>query len=224
MAGGRRIGLAFVAAALVCAGSAAAAGTWPKHEKNAADQALAAKSILHLSDFTPGTGWKVAHDGGDSGGTMDDPACKGAQFSDVGRVLTGSASSTFEAPGLQVWSSADVMKTLAMARTDVGKMTRAAIVPCLAAVIRNNLPKTVRLRSVDALSFPRVGDWTSAYRVVIDVTVSSTTVRMQLDVVLVQHDRVEITLMQMAPSSISSLAKAGELRMAQRLAGPSLSA
>ena len=74
------------------------------------------------------------------------------------------------------------------------------------------------------LAFPRIGDWSDAYRALIDVTVNGTKVRLQVDMVLALRSRVEITLMQMAPFAVSSLAKTGEVRLAQRLAGASLSA
>jgi hypothetical protein len=45
-----------------------------------------------------------------------------------------------------------------------------------------------------------------------------------VDLVFVQNKRAEITLMQMAPFAISSLAQAAEVRLVQRLAGSSLAA
>jgi hypothetical protein len=212
------------AVALAVAG-AATAGTWPKLERTAADQALAKRSILHLSDFTPGSGWTAASSNGASGSaSVDDPACKTSAFSDQGRVLTGSASSSFKATGLQVWSSADVMKTVAMAQRDAAHTKSGVVMPCLSAAFAKNLPKTAKLVSVKKLSFPELGDWTGAYRALIDVGVNGTTVRLQVDMVLVRASRVEITLMQMAPFAISNVALEGEVRMLQRLVGPSLSA
>jgi hypothetical protein len=135
----------------------AAAATWPKHERNAADQALAKRAVLHTGDFGAGTGWSTAPpDSG--GGNLDDPSCHGAAFSDVGRVITGSADSSFKATGLQVWSSAEVMKTLAMAHHDAVQTKSSVVVPCLAALLRKNLPAQARLVSAKELSFPEVGD------------------------------------------------------------------
>src|SRR5262249_50589203 len=82
-----RIVFAIVAAALAPASAAAAAGSWPKLERSAADQALADRSILHLTDFAPGSGWSPAPT--PSSGNLHDPACAGRAFSDEGRVLTG---------------------------------------------------------------------------------------------------------------------------------------
>jgi hypothetical protein len=225
VAGRRRIALVSALLAALALAAAAAAGTWPKVEKNAADQALAKRSILHLSDFTPGTGWSAAPDsGGGSGSTGGPSSCNGPAFSDQGRVLTGSASSSFQATGLQVWSSADVMQTLAMARHDASQTSSAAVTPCLTALFKKDLPSSAKLVSVRKLGFPRVGDWTTAYRALIDVAVNGTNVRLQFDMVLVLHSRVEITLMQMAPAAISKIALEGEVRLAQRLAGSGLSA
>src|SRR5207248_9398107 len=159
-----RRSLVLVAIVAVALGAAGAAGaqTWPKVERNAADQALAKQSILHLEDFTPGSGWTVAPAGGGSG-SMSDPSCNGPAFSDQGRVLTGQASSSFKATGLQVWSSADVMQTVAMARHDADQTKSATIVPCMSAMFAKSLPKTAKLVSVKKLSFPRIGDWSDAY-------------------------------------------------------------
>ena len=218
MAGRSRIALAFAFVAALAGSAAAAAGTWPKHEPNAKDQALAKTSILHITDFTPGSGWvKAPADSGSS--SVNDPSCSGPQFSDEGRVLTGSASSSFRASGLQVWSSADVMKTLAMARHDSVQMTSAAFTSCMGALFQKGLPKTAKFVSVKELSFPKVGDWSDAYRALIDISANGVKIRFQFDMVMVLSDRVEISLMQMAPFVISSQARDGEIRLAQRLAG-----
>jgi hypothetical protein len=225
MAGSRIVSTMVTAGlALAITGAAASADTWPKREPSAADQALAKQSIVQITDFAPGSGWSKAPASGNPGG-MDDPAaCNDGAFSDQGRVLTGSASSSFRATGLQIWSSADVMKTVAMAKHDADQMRSAPLKPCLNAVFTKNLPKAARLVSVKKLTFPRFGDWSDGYRALIDVTVNGTKIRLQVDMLLVLRSRIEITLMQMAPFAISSLAKTGELRLLERLAGSSLSA
>jgi hypothetical protein len=212
-----RIVLALVAAALATASAAAAAGSWPRLERSAADQALADRSILHLTDFAPGSGWSPAP--APSSGNLHDPACAGRAFSNEGRVLTGRASSAFRAPGLEIWSSAEVMKTEAMARSDARVTTSSVVIPCVSALIEKGLPQQVRLVSVKRLAFPRVGDWSDAYRALLDVSVNGTKLRMQADMVLVLRSRVEITFMQIAPFVISAQAKSGEVRIVQHLAG-----
>jgi len=223
VAGRSRSALAFVVVAALAGAAGAAAGTWPKHEPNAKDQALAKKSILHITDFTPGSGWAKAPDTSSGSVSANDPSCSGPQFSDVGRVLTGTASSSFQAQGLQVWSEADVMKTLAMANKDAVGMASAAFTTCMSAILRKSMPKTARFVSVKELSFPRVGDWSKAYRALFDISAKGVTIRFQFDIVMVRSDRVEISLMQMAPFVISSQAKDGEVRLVQRLAGSSTS-
>lgn len=223
MAHARRLLASILVFVGVASAGTAAAATWPKHQPTAADQALAKRSVLTLGDFASGSGWSPAAAGG-SGGSLHDPACQGPAFSDVGRVLTGSADSSFQATGLQVWSSAEVMKTLAMAQHDASVTTNAVVTPCLRAVLRKELPANAKLVSVSRLVFPHVGDWSDAYRAVVDLSVAGNRVQMQIDVVLVLHGRVEITLMQLAPHAISVAAKAGEERLVQRLAGASLAA
>jgi hypothetical protein len=221
MAGRSRTALLVVATALVVAGAAAAADTWPKNEPNAADQALAKKSVLHLTDFTPGSGWaaapKAALSMGGSGSNVD--SC---EVDDRGKVVTGTASTAFRAPGFQVWSEADVMQTAAMVRLDVKQASDPALIACVRATLAKEMPKGTQFVSLKKLAFPTVGDWTMAYRALVDVSVRATKIRLQLDIVFVQNERVEITLMQMAPFAISALAKAAEVRMVERLAGSSL--
>ena len=218
-----RRSLAVVTTLALLLGSTAAGAAWPKREQNAPDQALANRSILHLSDFGTGAGWTSAPTGG-GGGTLDDPSCHSSAFSDVGRVLTGSAESSFKTAGLQIWSSAEVMKTLAMAQRDVQRTSSSVVVPCLTAILSKSLPSGAKFVSLKELPFPRVGDWSDAYRALVDVSANGVTVRIQFDMVLVRSSRVEITLMQVAPFAVSSLAKTGEARLAQRLAGTTLAA
>ena len=213
--------LAIAAALALTVAATATAATWPKHEANAADQALAKRSVLHMGDFGTGAGWTSAPTGG-GGAHLDDPSCDGSAFSDVGRVLTGSAESSFRTTGLQVWSSAEVMKTLAMAQRDARRTSSSVVVPCLTAVLKKSLPATGKLVSMEGLPFPRVGDWSDAYRALVDVSANGVSVRVQFDIVLVRSSRVEITLMQVAPFAVSSLAKTGEEHLAQRLVGNAL--
>jgi hypothetical protein len=219
-----RIALLLAAGALVFAGAASAAGVWPKKQPNAADQAFAKKSVLHLNDFTPGSGWTAASMHGSSGKNDEPAACQGSAFSDQGRVITGSAQSSFKAPGLQVWTWAEVMQTLGMVRRDVAEASDAVLMKCMRASFQQEMPKGTQLVSLKKLAWPPVGDWHVAYRALLDVVVQGTTVRLQVDMVFVQNKRAEITLMQMAPFAISALAQAGEERMVQRLAGSSLAA
>jgi len=223
MARRSRTALLSVASALVLAGGATAAGVWPKHQPNAADQALAKKSVLHLGDFTPGSGWTAASISGGSG-KNEPAACQGTAFSDQGRVITGSAQSSFKAPGLQVWTWAEVMQTLDMVRRDVAAASDAVLMKCVRASFQQEMPQGTQLVSLKKLAWPQVGDWHVAYRALLDVAVQGTKVRLQVDMVFVQNKRAEITLMQMAPFAISALAQAGEERMVQRLAGSSLTA
>jgi hypothetical protein len=216
VAGSRRILVASAVAALATASVAAAADTWPKMQPNAADQALAKKSVLHITDFTPGSGWKAVSSSSRSNG--DAPAaCKGPAFDQTGQITTGTADTSFEATGIRVWSEADVMKTLAMARRDVKAVSGGPILSCLRSAFEKELPSEARFVSAKALPFPAVGDWSTAYRALIDVSVNGTKVRLQLDMVLVLDNRVEITLMQMAPFALSAGPKAAEERMVQHL-------
>jgi len=222
MAGSRsRSALLVVVTSLFVAGAAAAADTWPRSEPNAADQALAKKSVLHLSDFTPGSGWTVDPKGASSmsGSGSNADSC---QVDDRGKVVTGTASTSFRAPGFQVWSQAEVMQTTAMVSLDVKQASDPDLIACVRATLVKEMPKGTQFISLKKLAFPTVGDWTMAYRALVDVSVQASKIRLQLDIVFAQHHRVEITLMQMAPFAVSALAKAAEVRMVERLAGSSL--
>jgi hypothetical protein len=222
----RLLPLLYVAALGLAAAAVAAGATWPRHEANAADQALAQRSILHLSDLPSGVGWTSAPSGitGTGASFGDDPSCDGPAFSDEGRVLTGSADSSFTATGVQVWSSAEVLKTLSMAQRDARVATSAAVLRCLETGLRKSLPSAAHLVSVDTLGFPPIGDWSAAYRAIVDVNVKGGTTRLQSDMILARVSRVEISFIQLAPSSISSIAKAAEVRFLRRLAGSPLAA
>jgi hypothetical protein len=224
MARRSRFALLAASCALVLAGAAAAADVWPKRQLNAADQAFAKRSVLHQSDFVPGSGWTSASTNGSSGSAGEPAACRGSSFSDQGRVITGKAESSFKAPGFQVWSWAEVMQTVDMVRRDVRAASDAALMKCMRASFEQELPQGSQLVSVRKLAWPAVGDWRVAFRALVDVAVQGTTVRLQVDMVLVQNKRAEITLMQLAPAAISAMAKAGEQRLVQRLAGSSLTA
>src|SRR5437868_5366261 len=134
--------IAVICAAALAFAATAAAATWPKLEKNAADQALASKSVLHLTDFTAGSGWKAA--GADnSGGDVSVPSCEGPAFSQVGQVTSGSAATSFEATGLRVWSEAEVMKTIAMAQRDRNMASSAALMTCIRDAFEREMPAAV---------------------------------------------------------------------------------
>ena len=125
-----------VACALVFAGAVAAADFWPKHEPNAADQALAKRSVLHLTQVTPG--WKSVP--APRNWSSGDDTCGS---SDRGRVITGSAATAFEGPMSSVSTSAEVMETLAMAREDSKQASDPRLVRCS---LPGSAPRVARRR------------------------------------------------------------------------------
>ncbi len=201
--------------------SAASSAGGANLQPTASDEAAARASVLHAGDFTAGSGWvsTTALSGSSSGPGSGAPGCGALHQSGGGLVETGLASSSFKAPGgLQVWSTATVMRTAQMVQQDWEQTVTPALLPCLRAELIQGLHSRASLVSMGPLPFPKTGDDSIAYRGVVDVPVASGSVRMELDFIAVRRSRLELTLIQMAPFAIASLAKAGEIRMARMLA------
>jgi hypothetical protein len=195
----RHIAFALVLGALFATSAVATAGTSTTREPNSQDQALAQKGVLHLSDFKSTSGVTKAPKS--ASGSADEATCDWAQFGDEGRVVTGSANTSLFASAayVQLWTTADVTKTLKMAQRDAVRLTGASVTSCLKADIVKKLSSDGRVVSVKNQPFPRVGDWSRAYRLLFDATGGGTKTRWQLDMVLVQVGRVEMTIVELAP-------------------------
>ena len=176
-----------------------------------AGQAAARAALPKQADF--GTGWV---------GTSYKPSLKSdmncASFnpkqSDL--VLNGAAGVKFTHPWMQIDTVAQVLQTDRMVALDWQRSVEApAVLPCLRTVIAKSLPPGTHFVSARRLAFPKVSTYTDAFRMVIDVTAGTTSVRMFVDVVLVGRHRTEITMTTVAPLSAESAVRAAELRLAR---------
>jgi hypothetical protein len=81
-------------------------------------------------------------------------------------------------------------------------------------VFAKALPSTARIVAVRRQAFPTLTTYTRAYRLVVDVTAKSTTVRMFSDIVLFCRGRTEVTLSPTAPYASVQQVQAAEVRLA----------
>ena len=206
MAGRRHIAFALVLGALFATATVATAGTSTTREPNAEDQALAQKGVLHLSDFKSIGGWTK---GSKSAASADD-TCDWAQFGSVERVVTGRANtSLFSASAaVQLWTTANVTKTLDMAQSDTSQLMGAPVASCLKADIAKKLTNSGRVISAKSQPLPPIGDWSRAYRLLLAFTDGGTKTRWQLDMVLVRVGRVELTIVELAPPLTANIVPA----------------
>jgi hypothetical protein len=201
-----------VGAALVAAAAAGAAGG-PGVEQvhlTAADQANARAAVVKRSDLGPGwTGGAKKPSGSSS------PDCGSWHPKQSDLVLTGDAESDFQQPGFEVDSEAQVLRTAQMVALDWQRTVMAPqIVPCLKQTLTRKAAAGERIVSVGRVAFPRVARYTAAFRVVFDVTVKRSTLRMRYDVVLLGSSRTEVTLGFSSPAAAAATMAQAELRLA----------
>ena len=204
---------ASVAALAVCA---AAAADREKVHIVAADQKLAANSLVRLSDLGNAAGW--------SGGPMKPVPptsfkCGSYVAKQSDLVLTGNASAKWSHSGLEIDSEAQVLRTADMVGRDWRRtVTHAGIVECLRQKFAAGLPKGQKLVSFAPVAFPKVTRLTAAYRGLVDVGTSSGKVRVLVDVVVVGVGRVELTLITTAPYSARGPVVTAETKLATLMA------
>jgi hypothetical protein len=205
---------AVLLAALVVCGAAAA--DKEKVQIVAADQALAKNALVRLGDLGNPVGWS----GGQAPATPPTSFKCGsyvAKQSDL--VLTGNAAARWRHSGLEIDSEAQVLRSSGMVSLDWQRtVTHAGVVDCLRQRFKAGLPKGQKLVSFDAVTFPKIGQHSAAFRGLIDVATGAKTVRVLVDVVVVGAGRVELTLITTAPYSARAPVQTAEMRLAQLLA------
>jgi len=156
----------FAAAAVmlaVCAGLAkAAAGDNPQVRLTQPDQQLARSILLEKGDFpVVSAAWK----GGTVKPTLEGDSCGGAKNADL--VLTGSASSSYTNAVGTIDSDVWVLQTEQMVRLDDQRQPASAVrLGCLRDSYSGS--KTYTITSVSRLPFPRLGEYSDAYRVLLN--------------------------------------------------------
>jgi len=203
--------LVAVAAALVTASAALAAGPIVRH--NAMDQAAARAAVLKASDL--GTGWTG------SVKTVAKPEPLSCPPSFVPRqddlVVTGHVESSFQKQGVAIGSEVALFETAQMVRNDWSRTIRPQVLSCLASVYRKGAVSGQKLVSVRKVAFPRVAPLVAAYRVSSTVTQQGQTIPLALDLVFVGKGRSEISLTFFYPQQAQATLVPAERRIAALL-------
>ena len=200
---------ALAALALVLVPAAIAAEKY-QIKFNAADQAAAKAITLQRSDL--GAGWTGGPGKPDLTPDEDCPTKK------ADLVVTGAAKSEFQSEGVLVSSESNVLKTAAMARADLQRTAGSARWwACGKRAIAKE--KAIRLVSFGKIAFPKLGQYSARYRVVIDYGTAGSSVRVVMDIVAVAKGRSEVALIVTAPYKNRTAVDAAGRRLAGLLVG-----
>jgi len=200
--------------------TAAAASIWDDGRQQihltSADNAAARHVLLRKADFGGVPGW--------SGGTKkpdlssSGPRCANfhPKYSDI--VLTGVAESEFHNAGIYIDDEVQVLETAPMVKLDWQRSVRApGLLPCLRTYLAKSAPANAKVRGIHAFAFPRVAQYTAAFRLVFDVKTGGNTASMLVDLVLVGRGRTEVTLTTVAPYEARAVMKSAEAKLAHIL-------
>ena len=202
------------AAAAALAFSGVAAADKEKVQLTAAGQAAARAAVLTRADIGTAGGWTGGATKPDLSSTLP---CANFRPKQSDLVLIGAAASTWKHAGLEFQSEAQVLRTPGMVRLDWQRTVLAPnVLPCLRSVFSKQAGSG-RLVSLRRLAFPQIAEYTRAFRGLLDVPASGTTVRVMVDMVLAGRGRTEITLMSFAPFAAEQAVRAAEVRLARVL-------
>ena len=189
---------------------ALAADTDPKKQINPVDQRTAASLVLKRSDFI--AGWKKQPNTPDKNA---DYTCPGYNPDQSDLVLTGEVEASFApAEGFpMVSSTSNVYKTRREAVAAWTRGDRPALVPCAAKILKEEIEKDggkVTVVKQGRLAFPKLAPRTSAYRIGLNVTVSSggkqTTVPVTVHLIFLGHGRGDVMLVAVSFGNSATLA------------------
>ena len=205
----KRVAGALAALALVLVPAAVAAERY-QIKFNAADQAAAKAITLQRSDL--GAGWSGGPGKPDLTPDEDCPTKK------ADLVVTGAAKSQFQSEGVLVSSESNVLRTAAMARTDLQRTAGSASWwACGKRAIAAE--KGMKLVSFGRAAFPKLGQYSARYRIVIDYGTAGSSVRLVMDIVVVAKGRSEVALVLTAPYVSRAAVDAAGRRLAGLLVG-----
>jgi len=180
---------------------------------NRADQAAARAAVLRRGDL--GSGW--------TGGARKAPppstvTCPGYQPKQSDLVRTGAAEARFQHTGLVIQSDAQVLKTRAMVARDWQRsVADPRSVSCIRYTLAKQLPSNERLVSFGRHAFPKLAQYSAAYRMLVRVHAQGQTVDVVIDLVTVGRSRTELTLTLSAPAAARNSLSAAEVRIASAL-------
>jgi hypothetical protein len=192
-------------------------GEKQKIEITSAGQAAASAAVLQFSDIGSASEWT----GGQAEPlTLETDYCKGEydpKQADLVRIGNASTSYVHKTAGLAISSDALVMQSPQMVQLH---MQRTAQSPKLLGCLSRIVPSTLdgqHFVSIKRLSFPHVGNYTAAWRVVSED--DTTHRRIATDQIVIGRGSTEIVLTVAALSSDTKLVKPVEVKMARTLVG-----
>ena len=206
----------FAAVALGISSGAMASSSDKAHVSfTASDLAAARAAVLHRADLGTAGGWTGGAKKPDLSSTM---SCPGYAPKQSDLVVTGAAETAYHHTGLELQSAAQVLKTRSMVALDWRRtVTAPKAFSCVRTTMAKSLPAGQRLVSFRKQPFPKLAQYTAAYRALIDVSAGGRHVLVAADIVLVGRGRTEVSLSVEAPAAARSSLPAAEVRLARAL-------
>jgi len=181
----------------------------------ASDLAAARAAVLHRADLGTVGGWTGGVKKPNLKATL---SCPGYAPKQSDLVLTGAAEADYHHSGLELQSAAQVMKTRSMVALDWRRtVTSPKAFPCVRSTLAKSLPAGERLVSFQKQPFPKLAQYTAAYRALIQISAGGQHALVVADIVLVGRSRTEISLSVEAPAAARSTLPAAEVRLARAL-------
>jgi len=180
-----------------------------------AGQAAARAAVLTRADLGSATGWSGGAKKPDLSGT---PPCPNFDPKQSDLTLNGVAQTVYTHAGLQFDSEAQVLQTPHMVKLDWQRSVLSPqLLPCLRTGLAQAVGPSAKIVSVQRVAFPQLAPYAAAFRVVMDITASSSTLRVMSDIVVVGRGRTEITLTTTAPFAARATVWPVEIRLARLL-------
>jgi hypothetical protein len=201
------------AVGLAITGSALADHLDPQKRITPADQARARAMLLKQSDLAPG--FTRGRPSNEPDPHVDCPR----SVSETDLTMTGDVEGPLFARGVvNVQSTAQLYDSVADASASWRRGTSAAGVGCARDLLRREFAKQqIQLVSLRKVSFPRIGQRTVAYRVVLSAKQGQTTFKFYLDLVVIMHSRAHAQVI--AGSAFQPFPKAEAVRLARVVGG-----
>jgi hypothetical protein len=212
-----RLAAAIVAALAVAAAALAADSTDPKVKLSKADQALAARLVLRVTDLS--AAWSG---GAEKPTSLKIPVCPSNQPNNSDLTVTGHAESRLNLQTAATQVDTDVL-ILKSAKQVAKLVSRVIGSPSLSDCLRYDLIKSVGGQGVTIVGVSQVpvakaGDHSALYRVSLSVKSGSKTVPVYSDFLYVSQGRAQYFVNIVAPGAIKSELPSLENRIAKRLA------
>jgi hypothetical protein len=180
-----------------------------------AGKAAAHAAVLTRADLGSASGWKG---GAVKPDLTTDPPCKGYNPKHADLVIVGAAAATFDHSGLGLHSETQVLRSARMLQLDWQRSNAPGEIDCARTFFDTSSSASQRFVSLRRMAFPRVAPYTTAFRLIIDVTgASREIIRMATDVIFVGKGRTEITLLTTAPLEAMASVRPVEVALATRM-------